>query len=510
MQSRHFRRAANIEPDLFESTPQFLPALLSDETLYSWCARYHRLSGNSLAIKTSQQLFGSSSAGLLQDFPSHLSTLVERTEGQLGDIETLANHHTLLGFYAAFCSMETSQRTIVTMSGASVEHLKFQLGLPGSGHGAAHPLKACPVCMQKDQQQVGFAYWHLEHQWPAVWVCLSHQVPLWSYVGRSNSLNSRQLMLPDDINDQYREIQEQAIYDGWHILERMARYARQCQQIGDLPLEPLRLRHTYMAELKKTGRLTRSGMIRLKEIRADFLQEAGSLEAIHGFGFISSVQDRRGGLLGLLLNAARGHKHPVKHLLLMAFLFSSWQDFWDTYQAMPTAPEQWQARDLLREDDKLRQKLAELIKTDGLTVSESARRLGVTQDSALYWARKDKLPYRVSPRRLQAAMLPALHEAIHRGETRPAIAKQLGIPARAVTRYLNSHPDIQARWDDARLTKQRETNRASYLEVLAAHPGASLTFLRTLAGCSYIWLCQHDRDWLSENMPSLWQVRQKK
>lgn len=500
----------NIESDLFEAAPPFLPALLADETLYSWCARYHRLSGNHLAAHTSRQLFGSATAGLMQDFPSHLSALVERTGSQLGNVEMLAHHHTLLGFYTSFRPVETSQAALVSMAGISVERLKFRLGLPSSRLGATHPLKACPVCMQEDRQNMGVAYWHVEHQWPAVWICLAHQVPLWSCAAKTKILNNLQWLLPEDIEAKYWETPEQAILDGWHILERMADYASQCHQVAGLHLDPVTLRYTYLAGLKKLGWLTRSGMIRMKETRSDFLHQTSALEGISGFEFIKSVRGEGGGFLGVLLHAARGHKHPVKHLLLMSFLFRRWQDFWETYQAMLAVPTKGQNSDLMQNDDPRRRELADLVKKDGLTISESARRLGVTLDLALYWARKDGMPYRRRPRVIQAALLPVLNEALHRGENREEVAKLAGISVDAVTRFLDSHPDLKTSWAEAHLVKQRETYRAHYLAVLAENPEASLTFLRTLPGCGYKWLYRHDRDWLSEHLPSLWQVRQKR
>lgn len=130
--------------DLFDSHLSILPALLPTETLYSWCARYHRLTGNRIAADTSQQLFGTPNAGRLHDLTSHLAEFVDRTNGRFGDIESLAMRHTLLGFYAPFKPAALVQQACEAMSGPSVARLKFRLGLQASRVGALHPLKACP------------------------------------------------------------------------------------------------------------------------------------------------------------------------------------------------------------------------------------------------------------------------------------------------------------------------------------------------------------------------------
>src|SRR3546814_14840989 len=60
------------------------------------------------------------------------------------------------------------------MSGASVAHLKFRLGLLTSRFRANHPLKACPACMTKDLDDHQTTYWRLDHQFPGVWHCPVH------------------------------------------------------------------------------------------------------------------------------------------------------------------------------------------------------------------------------------------------------------------------------------------------------------------------------------------------
>ena len=154
--------------------PAFLPSWLPGETLYSLCSRYHHLSGNRLAADTCLQLFTAQDAGFLHDFPSHLESFVARTQGVLGSVDVLARRHTLLGFYTPFRRERDVTEAISVMASDSVQDLKFRLGLPSSRVGADHPLKGCPACIESDRRTEGVSYWHLEHQWPSVWVCREH------------------------------------------------------------------------------------------------------------------------------------------------------------------------------------------------------------------------------------------------------------------------------------------------------------------------------------------------
>ena len=148
---------------------------LPDETLFSLCSRQHRIWGGPNARETCALLFGGSRIGTQHDIPSGLGQLECRTRGQWGSASTLAARRTLMRFYEPFVDEQLFDEAIASMRAPSVAHLKFRLGLLTSRFRANHPLKACRVCMEQDRHDHGWAYWHLPHQYPGVWVCPVHE-----------------------------------------------------------------------------------------------------------------------------------------------------------------------------------------------------------------------------------------------------------------------------------------------------------------------------------------------
>lgn len=98
--------------DLLDDLPVNLPSPTSEETLFSWCALYHRLSGNGLAADSHFQLFGKRVPGLKHDFPNGLANFCMRTRYALGAPESLALERTLLGYYASFASSRIYRRAL--------------------------------------------------------------------------------------------------------------------------------------------------------------------------------------------------------------------------------------------------------------------------------------------------------------------------------------------------------------------------------------------------------------
>lgn len=492
--------------DLFDSHLSILPALLPTETLYSWCARYHRLTGNRIAADSSQQLFGTPNAGRLHDLTSHLAEFVDRTNGRFGDIESLAMRHTLLGFYAPFKPAALVQQACEAMAGPSVARLKFRLGLQASRVGALHPLKACPDCLAEEMGKPGFPTWHLEHQWPSVWICRRHGSWLQQSTVKTKGVLHQQWLLPDDVSHEHWQRVSETVHSSRPLLQRMAEMTADLLAAGPPQFDSDLLRFTYLAGVKRIGLLGVKGAVRLREVSEYFLDRTKGLEFLQGFEFLERVHDADGGFVGGLLRSGRGHKHPVKHMLLMATLFENWADFWDTYNAISadTASRAEGFVTRIWPDDPRRKEFAQLMKTPGSTVTDVARRLGVVFPTALYWAKKDGIPYRPRPRAIQPEMEEPLKQALLRGTMLIEVARQIGVPSNAVSDFLKSHAEIRRRWEVASSQHTRDIYRARLRQAIADHPEATRTQLRVKPGSGYKWLYQHDRDWLIANLPSLW------
>lgn len=172
---------------LFEAAP--LLDWLPDETFFSLVSRNHYLWGHGADWRTSEMLFGSRRVGIHHDLPNGIGMFAERTDKLLGTADEIARERTLLKYYGRFLSAEEEHEAVLALSGNSVAHLKFRLGLLTSRFRAHHPLKACPLCMEEDAQKHSWAYWHMEHQFPGVWWCNIHDKPLQESMLKSTGVN---------------------------------------------------------------------------------------------------------------------------------------------------------------------------------------------------------------------------------------------------------------------------------------------------------------------------------
>ncbi len=185
-----------MKDGLFPSHTPFLP-WLPGETLFSLCSRHHRLWGHSSSWKSTQMLLGGRRAGAQHDFPSAIDEFVRRTDAAFGTAATIAKERTLLRYYRPFVPAHEVGDIVRTMRGPSVAHLKFRLGLLTSRFRANHPLKACETCLRTDWEEHGWVYWHLQHQFPGVWVCPWHGQPLLTSKLKSTGVERFQWHLPD-------------------------------------------------------------------------------------------------------------------------------------------------------------------------------------------------------------------------------------------------------------------------------------------------------------------------
>lgn len=145
-----------------------------DELFYSICARFHRTMKYGNHIHTSQELFGSATAGAAIDLPQRLAHLVSALPpGNRYTVDSLIQDNSLLPLYAAF------------LPGARVAHLKIVMAEGGRGGISTRSnirrldyFRFCILCATEDREKFGETYWHRIHQAPGMLVCHLHNVLL--------------------------------------------------------------------------------------------------------------------------------------------------------------------------------------------------------------------------------------------------------------------------------------------------------------------------------------------
>ena len=484
---------------------------LPGETLFSLCSRYHRLSGHRIPAQSCMALFGTSRAGSAHDVPSHVQTLVDRTCGALGGAREIILGRTLLPFYFPFHPEHQCENWLDQMSTGSFPALKAQLGLAASQFGAAHPLKACPACMQSDAKEHRVAYWHVEHQVPGVLTCPMHQVPLHIATDKVSGQDRFNWVLPWQAQLEVT-LKNHDLRGGEHLLTE-----------GALALWKLPVSFTFaqdrLSKLYK-AKLVEQDFVHAASSRVDhkrFEMDLSCVLAATSMAIFWPWLDSKDNLHSLsrrLLRMShptspRFSRHPLNHLPLIVLLFGSWKHFWTAYHerdndnlddiAFDVQKMELVGRDASDPKEPLRTSLIEKIRS-GWSVSRAAKLTGVTVATAMAWAAREGIDSPRRPKVLKPDVRSHLVRQLQRGTDKAVAASLASISVESVTRVLMTEPSLHAQWSAARFIKAQKRSRDSWQRIRKAFPAASSNEWRQLDPAAYAWLYRNDRSWLQSSI----------
>lgn len=489
---------------------------LPGETLFSLCSRYHHIAGYRLPAQTCAALFGATRAGSAHDVPACVETLVDRTHGALGRTREIILNHTLLPFYFPFHPEHQCENWLTQMSRGSSPALKAQMGLSASQFGAAHPLKACPACMQSDTIEHGVAYWHVDHQIPGVLVCPLHRKLLLIATDKVSGQDRFGWVLPGQVHLK-NLLTNNRLHGGEHLL------AESALELWKLPIS-FTFAHDRMSTLYK-AKLVEQNFVHAASSRVDYkrFEQALSLALtassmamfwpwIAG-NYNTHIFSRR--LLRICHpTSSRFSRHPLNHLPLIFLLFGSWSSFWSAYHQ----PEQGKSdrnafneiRPVLRRKEssdsnkQLRVSLIEKIRS-GEAVSRAAELIGIAVTTAMTWAASEGIQSPRRPKVLKPDVRSLLIRQLKRGANKTVAASLARISVVTVTRVLMTEPGLHAQWSAARFINAQTRSRRSWQKIRQAFPESPSNEWRKLDPAAYAWLYRNDRSWLQssiENRPA--------
>ncbi len=166
---------------LVREVPRMIPCFpdpFPDEILYSVWARYRDRVQYSDEAKVTEELFGGT-VGVIVDLPCYLKYLVEHLPpGNSYTVDWLVDHHTLFPFYGPFLPQERYDRLREQMISGPGSALHTRAGISRLSIPSPIVLRYCPICVKRDREQHGEAYWHRLHQVPGVEICPEHMTIL--------------------------------------------------------------------------------------------------------------------------------------------------------------------------------------------------------------------------------------------------------------------------------------------------------------------------------------------
>jgi len=488
---------ANDAAELFAAS--CAPAILPDETVYSWCARFHRLNGGGGAQATSQLLFGHFTAGLRHDFPFHLAHFQNITRGRFGTLSDLLMRGTLYGFHAPFLPADVKDdvRRYLLYGGRSGE-LHRTLGLSRSGLGLINPLKFCADCVTEQQSQHGCAWWMASHQPPSSFSCRVHYQ--WLRVADT--------LLRLGLKDEYclpEALASVSVANGLHAsssrcspLTRLGEWGNYIRQQDSLQFAGELLRQSYRLQAKSRGWVTFDGDVRSQKLRDAFLSYYGDILQLFPKEFLGDLAGVKGGFLATLLRKSPSRHHPMKHLLLLSFLFETPEDFMAVYATVTAV--QASGGDLAVQL-LLRDKAALLVRlvTGGQSINHAAATIGVRPNIAYRHMDMQDIPGKGRCRLIVGtAKEKIISNMLHSGCFHNEIAQVAGVSLSFIKTYLATRPELKTEWSLANPIYQRDIRRQRLADTLRRHPGWKISAIQRVRGNGFQWLHEHDNAWLQQ------------
>lgn len=451
---------------------------LSEETLFSWVSRHHRLWGAQPSSWTSIALFGRPRAGVHHDLPNALQSLADRTCGVFGSAIEIAINRTLLGFFRPFLSADAGDVALRWMCSPSVAHLKFKMGLLTSRFGAHHPLKACLACVEDDIRMHGWPYWHLPHQIPGVWICPAHQEILRASTLKATGVQRFSWLLPS----QQHWAKKLELRD----IDTARRFGAFILRVASSPIGPGQLHSYALAStvtslLWERGLLTHAGHVRQRHAAQSFLECCARLRELPDMVALPSGQADAECQLGRLLRGPRSGTHPLRTLSLLFWLLPDEQRQGDFVRS----------RQLGRGDQSA-------TRSETLAVPQDNTSAGTQKAAGHSLEQTPKL----RPKRLKGDLREAIVHMLREGGDPPVVSGECGVSLCSVYRVLRNEPGLLQRWRGARFRSERLRMRRKWAAALRNCPTGGAKTVRCHEPATFTWLYRHDAAWLRAHTPA--------
>lgn len=496
---------AQATRQLFAEGDVCLPSVRQGEAFFSWCARFHRLNIGHDPRETSKALFGDTRAGLRHDIPYNMGVFEEVTGGLLGRAVDVLRERTVFGLHARFLPRCVEQEILSHLLVGENSKARGKLGLKHGGSSLVGQLKRCPECVAEQIELDGFGWWQIVHQLPTSLSCEVHgawleavRVPQYRGVMRGYCLPSDGLEgAADRFDSMPLRAREQA--------RKVGIWGHQIFRDVSLHLRDDALRWCYLLQAKVRGWIAFDGSVRLQALRAAFVAHYGTTLTEFGAEFLGDLNDANGGCLSYLFRQLPGRRHPVKHVLMLNFLFESFEEFRVAYQEVAACLESGHHAEL---EARLRSgqfELVRLMTEEGRSLNAAAAAVGVSATAASRLL--DKLPRMPRERRphiVGSEREEHLCRLLDKGISRKDMAAEVGVRLAFIKDYLSRRPEQRHRWEEANRKLLLTHHRKQLLTALEDHADLPIKAIRRLPGNGFQWLYNNDREWLLTILPALW------
>jgi hypothetical protein len=444
---------------------------LEDECFFSLCSRQHIFWTNSSPQETLASLFECPIDTYSHDFPRNLNSLNKNAISVWGSAQEIIDEHTIAPTFFPFQSLEHMTALKEAMKGESLGPIKYKIGLITGRFGGEHPLKACSECIISDRRTYGVAYWHLSQQLPGVTICPIHNCFLreskenrqwskafsWSIPSESILIESGPLAFNDDVFEAFKIVSDAATKLG---------------KLGDRTrYEPEPVAQVYSAAMVRLGKSGRE-----KNAAAQsFAHYCSMLRKHPQFSSLPDSVMCAIAFTSQMSRKPRGYCHPLKHLVLISWLFGSIELFISAYEHQAEQRANIKNNELPKmEHHKSIQRIKPVIHTPTL-----------------------------KPKKVFEEVRNRVLDILRSGTSKAEVCLDFGISISTVNRLLRLNPAIEEVRNYRVKFGKNEQQRKKWNMAVIENPGFCVNKIRRLIPNIYAWLYRNDKVWLSKQAKSL-------
>lgn len=465
--------------------------LVRDETVFSILAKFCKIAGFPSTIETLAHVELDPNYQLDSDLPGFIPSIAKML-GISG--KEILDNHSVINYFKAFAIQNTFRAAEASLlEGKSID-IHTKLSLISNRMGKYENLHYCTLCVKESVDRYGATYWNREHQLPGVSVCLVHDVEL-SFVERCRKITH---LPPYEVNVEAPK--------KCSTKSRLFASLSTSLLLGKLPefLNQSKVILTYRLRLRDIGLTTKEMHIRQIRLRQKLIEFWGDVSTNPAHASVFSDQVEHPFPQNMFYRTCT--HHPLKHLLLIGFLFADLNSFYHAYEnAEFQEDENHPLCDANNSEIKVKlnrnERAIKLLRA-GHSLRQTAKLIGVSAGYVKKVAISSQIPIKIRPKKIYKTEIRTIWRKLYVGESTEKIAIQFSISVAAVEQILSAHSYLPELRTKIRYFTSRKVHREKIKEHLAKNSTATRNQIRLELGASYLWLFKNDKIWLYENLPS--------
>ena len=476
-----------------------------EELLYSSVARYQeRIMASHRA--TLLELFGKAEILVAVNLPSRLGTLVSNLfPGNAYSSEGLIKEHTLLPYFAPFLEGNQLISVMDAMIGEGGLAVVANSGIAASTVREPATLRFCPQCVKSDRAQYGEAFWHRVHQLPGIVFCPHHSgTAIFNSSVRTHDASCHGLVTLEAVLGDTGYTFEETVGHFSPLHEFIAKESLWLLTNWTPSVGLTTIRERYIAALQQRDLASLSGRVRARKLIGGIIDAFGH-NLLQHWGCDLLAGSKKSWPLRIINQSYRS-QHPLKHLLLLYFLDMDVETLLRSdVRRVKTKP--WPCLNPVADHYRMPVILAPRKIYRGADGRDSG--VFACDCGFSYRCPLDADPFTGARIITHGAVWEKRLRELSQtpGVRLSSAARMLKVDPGTITRHatrLNL-----SRWaksgDTKELPKPAKDSRAVYRSAWLQHqedkPGASRTELQRTLWNIYLWLYDHDREWLMAHQP---------